>query len=64
MLAWSPLASGWLTGKYRRGVPPQGGTRVAENADEGMRIWNQHGQSGQIWQVLDMVRKVAGAAAS
>jgi aryl-alcohol dehydrogenase-like predicted oxidoreductase len=59
MLAWSPLASGWLTGKYRRGEPAPAGTRVVENADEGMRIWNQRGQSEQTWQVLDMVRKVA-----
>jgi aryl-alcohol dehydrogenase-like predicted oxidoreductase len=59
MLAWSPLASGWLTGKYRQGEPPPAGTRVVENADEGMRIWNQHGQSGQTWQVLEAVRKVA-----
>ena len=59
MLAWSPLASGWLTGKYRRGEPPQAGTRVVENADEGMRIWNQRGQAGQTWPVLDAVRKVA-----
>ena len=59
MLAWSPLASGWLTGKYLRGEPPPGGTRVVENADEGMRIWNQHGQSERTWQVLDAVRKVA-----
>jgi len=59
MLAWSPLASGWLTGKYRRGEPPSAGTRVVENADEGMRIWNQRGQSEQTWQVLDVVRKVA-----
>ena len=43
MLAWSPLASGWLTGKYRQGEPPPAGTRVVENADEGMRIWNQRG---------------------
>ena len=60
MLAWSPLASGWLTGKYRRGEPPPAGTRVVENADEGMRIWNQRGGSEQTWQVLDAVRKVAG----
>ncbi len=60
MLAWSPLASGWLTGKYRPGEPPAVGTRVVENADEGMRIWNQRGQSEQTWQVLDVVRKVAG----
>jgi aryl-alcohol dehydrogenase-like predicted oxidoreductase len=59
MLAWSPLASGWLTGKYRRGEPSPAGTRVVENADEGMRIWNQRGQSEQTWQVLDVVRKVA-----
>jgi aryl-alcohol dehydrogenase-like predicted oxidoreductase len=59
LLAWSPLASGWLTGKYRRGEPPAAGTRVMENAYEGMRIWNQRGQSEQTWQVLDAVRKVA-----
>ena len=59
MLAWSPLASGWLTGKYQRGEQPPGGTRVVENADEGMRIWNQRGQSEQTWQVLDVTRKVA-----
>jgi aryl-alcohol dehydrogenase-like predicted oxidoreductase len=59
LLAWSPLASGWLTGKYRRGERPPAGTRVVENADEGMRIWNQHGQSEQTWQVLDAARKVA-----
>ena len=59
MLAWSPLASGWLTGKYRQGEPPPAGTRVVENADEGMRIWNQRGQSEQTWQVIDVVRKVA-----
>jgi aryl-alcohol dehydrogenase-like predicted oxidoreductase len=59
MLAWSPLASGWLTGKHRRGQPPAAGTRVVENADEGMRIWNQRGESEQTWQVLDAVQKVA-----
>ncbi len=60
LLAWSPLASGWLTGKYRRGEPPAPGTRAVENADEGMRIWNQRGGSERTWQVLDAVRKVAG----
>jgi aryl-alcohol dehydrogenase-like predicted oxidoreductase len=59
LLAWSPLASGWLTGKYRRGEPPAAGTRVLENADEGMRIWNQRGQAERTWLVVDAVRKVA-----
>jgi aryl-alcohol dehydrogenase-like predicted oxidoreductase len=60
LLAWSPLASGWLTGKYQRDEPPSGGTRVAQNADLGMKIWNQRGHLEQTWQVLDVVRKVAG----
>ena len=30
-----------------------------ENADEGMRIWNQRGESEQTWQVIEAVRKVA-----
>ncbi len=59
LLSWSPLASGWLTGKYQRDQPPSGGTRAAENADLGMKIWNQRGHLEQTWQVLDAVRKVA-----
>jgi aryl-alcohol dehydrogenase-like predicted oxidoreductase len=61
LLAWSPLASGWLTGKYQRGAPPAAGTRVLENADEGMRIWNQRGKAEQTWQVIDTAGRVAGA---
>ena len=59
LLAWSPLASGWLTGKYQRDQPPSGGTRAAEKADLGMKTWNQRGHLEQTWQVLDAVRKVA-----
>ena len=59
LLPWSPLASGWLTGKYHRGAPPEPGTRLAEGADEGMRIWNERGHLEHNWRVLDAVRKVA-----
>jgi aryl-alcohol dehydrogenase-like predicted oxidoreductase len=59
LLPWSPLASGWLTGKYLRGQAPGDGTRLAENADEGMRIWNERGHLERSWQVLDAVRQVA-----
>ena len=59
LLCWSPLASGWLTGKYRRGEAPQGGTRLAEQADQGMRIWNERGHLERNWLVLDAVQKVA-----
>ena len=59
LLSWSPLASGWLTGKYQRDQPPSAGTRAADNADLGMKIWNQRGHLEQTWHVLDAVRKVA-----
>jgi aryl-alcohol dehydrogenase-like predicted oxidoreductase len=59
LLPWSPLASGWLTGKYRRGEAPGAGTRLAEQADQGMRIWNERGHLERNWQVLDAVHKVA-----
>lgn len=61
LLAWSPLASGWLTGKYQRGQAPPAGTRVLENADEGMRIWNQRGSAERTWRVVEAVREVADA---
>ena len=59
LLPWSPLASGWLTGKYRRDEPPAGGTRLSDQIDQGMRIWNERGHLERNWQVIDAVRKVA-----
>ena len=59
LLPWSPLASGWLTGKYRRGEPPGEGTRLSDQMDQGMRIWNDRGYLERNWQVIDAVRKVA-----
>ena len=59
LLPWSPLASGWLTGKYRRGEAPADGTRLKDEPDEGMKKWNERGHLERNWQVLDVVRKVA-----
>ena len=59
LLPWSPLASGWLTGKYHRGEAPAAGTRLNEQADEGMKIWNERGHLEHNWQVLNVVRKLA-----
>ncbi len=59
LLPWSPLASGWLTGKYQRGEPPAEGTRLSDQMDQGMRIWNERGHLERNWQVIDTVRKVA-----
>ncbi len=33
VLAWAPLAGGWLTGKYRRDEPAPAGTRAQTHAD-------------------------------
>jgi aryl-alcohol dehydrogenase-like predicted oxidoreductase len=59
LLPWSPLASGWLTGKYRRDEAPDAGTRLSDQMDQGMRIWNDRGHLERTWQVIDAVRKVA-----
>jgi aryl-alcohol dehydrogenase-like predicted oxidoreductase len=59
LLAWSPLASGWLTGKYQRDEPPGEGTRLSDQMDQGMRIWNERGHLERTWPVIDAVRKVA-----
>ena len=31
--AFGPLAGGWLTGKYRRGEPPPGGSRMTQRPE-------------------------------
>jgi aryl-alcohol dehydrogenase-like predicted oxidoreductase len=67
LLPWSPLGGGWLTGKYRRDVPPTGATRLGENPERGMEAWQKRNDDPRTWQVLDAVTEVAdahGASAS
>jgi aryl-alcohol dehydrogenase (NADP+) len=40
-ICWSPLAGGWLAGKYRRGNEPAAGSRYAEGS-----LWTRHYGSG------------------
>jgi aryl-alcohol dehydrogenase-like predicted oxidoreductase len=54
ILPWSPLAAGFLTGKYERGKPPQGGTRLGEKAERFARFDLERN-----WKILDAVRAVA-----
>jgi aryl-alcohol dehydrogenase-like predicted oxidoreductase len=54
ILPWSPLAAGFLSGKYRRGQPPADGTRLAQ--------WKQRFASFDTernWQILDALSAVA-----
>jgi aryl-alcohol dehydrogenase-like predicted oxidoreductase len=51
-LAWGPLASGWLTGKYRRGERPSGASRLGEDPDRGVEAWQRRGTE-RTWTILD-----------
>lgn len=61
LLPWSPLAGGWLTGKYQRDVDPTGATRLGENPQRGMEAWAARNADERTWQVVDAVRDVADA---
>jgi aryl-alcohol dehydrogenase (NADP+) len=67
LLPWSPLAGGWLSGKYTRNVDPTGATRLGENPKRGMEAWEARNADERTWQVVDLVRSIAesrGASAS
>ena len=54
ILPWSPLAGGFLTGKFERGKPPQGGTRLGERAERFARYDVERN-----WKILDAAKAVA-----
>jgi aryl-alcohol dehydrogenase-like predicted oxidoreductase len=54
VLVWSPLARGFLTGKYRKGQPPPAGARLSEWKDS----WNATATE-QNWRTLDAVTGLA-----
>jgi aryl-alcohol dehydrogenase-like predicted oxidoreductase len=60
LLPWSPLAGGWLTGKYSRGDRPTGATRLGENPERGMEAWGPRDEDEYTWRVLDELAAVAG----
>jgi aryl-alcohol dehydrogenase-like predicted oxidoreductase len=59
MLPWSPLAGGWLTGKYTRDQEPTGATRLGEDPQRGMEAYAPRNAQDRTWQVIDAVRQVA-----
>jgi aryl-alcohol dehydrogenase-like predicted oxidoreductase len=57
VIAWSPLAGGWLTGKYRRGQPPPPDSRVGR-ADR----WDdqpEQRESERTWGIIDALSEVS-----
>jgi aryl-alcohol dehydrogenase-like predicted oxidoreductase len=64
ILPWGPLGGGWLTGKYRRNVPPTGRTRLGEEPERGMEGYSRRNPDERTWRVIDAVRSVAEARGS
>ncbi|MFP4150091.1 MAG: aldo/keto reductase [Nitriliruptoraceae bacterium] len=59
LLPWSPLAGGWLTGKYRPDERPTGASRLGENPDRGLEAYDRRSAEQRTWDVLEAVRQVA-----
>lgn len=59
ILPWSPLAGGWLTGKYTRDQAPTGATRLGEDPRRGVEAYAPRNAQERTWQVIDAVRQVA-----
>ena len=61
LLPWSPLAGGWLTGKYQRDADPTGATRLGEDPKRGMEAWEPRNKQERTWRILDTVEQIAKA---
>ncbi len=59
LIPWSPLAGGWLTGKYSRDRLPTGATRLGEDPARGMEGYDRRNTEAT-WAILDVVRELAG----
>jgi aryl-alcohol dehydrogenase-like predicted oxidoreductase len=59
ILPWSPLAGGWLTGKYSRDTHPTGATRLGEDSQRGMEAYGPRSAQERTWRIIDAVREVA-----
>jgi aryl-alcohol dehydrogenase-like predicted oxidoreductase len=59
VICWSPLAGGWLTGKYRRGQPPPPDSRVGR-ADRWDDLPEQR-ESERTWNIVDALIEIGRA---
>ncbi len=59
ILPWSPLAGGWLTGKYRPDERPTGASRLGEDPERGLEAYDRRSAEQRTWDVIDAVREVA-----
>jgi aryl-alcohol dehydrogenase-like predicted oxidoreductase len=59
LLPWSPLAGGWLSGKYKRDVTPTGATRLGENPNRGMEAFGPRNAQERTWKVIEAAGAIA-----
>lgn len=59
LLPWSPLAGGWLTGKYQRDTTPTGESRLGDDPTRGMEAWGPRNAQERTWAVIEAVGQVA-----
>ena len=59
ILAWSPLASGFLTGKYERNKPRSPGARAGQDRPLYQYTSSNYETSDRTWAAVDAVRQVA-----
>ena len=59
LLPWSPLASGFLSGKYRRDQNAESGTRAGSGSAMYEHIFDDLAAKDQNWAILDAVNEIA-----
>ncbi|MGQ7846111.1 aldo/keto reductase [Granulosicoccus sp. 3-233] len=55
---WSPLAGGWLTGKYQAHTRPTGNTRLGIDPNRGVEAWDLR-NTDKTWEVLAVLETIA-----
>lgn len=55
ILVWSPLAGGWLSGKYTRTAKPEGGRQAQGFKEPPIYDWEK------LWDIVDVLNEIAQA---
>ncbi len=58
IIPWGPLGGGFLSGKYRRGEEPPGGSRIAGAPDELEEAWKKRAVERN-WRTLDVIGEIS-----
>ncbi|MEA2323868.1 MAG: hypothetical protein QOD81_3718 [Solirubrobacteraceae bacterium] len=62
LLPWSPLAAGFLSGKYRKGQKAASDTRAGAGNPMNDHIFGELAAKDQNWATLDVVRDIAASS--